>query len=221
MKAEKRKFSDAILKCYADMPEELKNRAKELTVQDGHSFLSQGDVPEHLFLFLEGTARVFRATPKGNEYLMDMMVPGELAGEVEILNGDDCLCSVVAHGPCRAARFSRSLYREWIERDSDFSFLVIRQLCFRVRGLGMRAATHLSYPLEYSVLELLRERLQEGTYNLPDFSRSDLADYFGVSPRNMNRVLKKLQDKGLIQCDTGGIQLLSPTLLEELIQVYE
>lgn len=214
-------LAQELLHIYAGMSGALKERLERITVPRGHLFLRQGDAPKYLFIFLEGRVRVNRATPKGNEYLMAMMGPGELAGEVEILTGDPYLCSIESVTTCTVVRFTRKVYLQWLREDPDFSLLVNKLLCQRLRALGTRAATHLSYPLEYSVLELFKSLPGREEAGLLKFSRSDLADYLGTSLRSINRVLKKLQETGVIAWEEGGIRLLSWPLLEELLQRYE
>ena len=221
MENTRRKIAKALLSIYEGMSGRLKESLERKTVPPGHLFLRQGDKPTHLYIFLEGRARAYQTTPKGTEYLMDIMGPGELAGEVEILTGDPYMCSVESHTACKVVRFSKAVYLRWLREDPEFSLLVNKQLCFRLRGMGTRAATHLSYPLEYSVLKLFKDLKREERDDYLDFSRSDLADYLGTSQRSINRVLKKLQENRVIVCEETGIRLLSRPLLEELLQRHE
>ena len=129
----------------------------ENKVSPGKVMIAQDGAPKELFFILQGTVKIFYTTLKGSEYLMAVAGPGELVGEVEILTNESHICSIKAITDSRLGVVKKTDYLDWLREDHNFSLLVNKAICFRLQKISARAAMHLIYPLEYSVLKYIKD----------------------------------------------------------------
>jgi len=76
-----------------------------LRFASGETVVSQGDVGARLFVIEQGAAEVWREAKTGGRWKLSDLGPGDLAGEVEGIDGEPALATVKAVEPlvCRAA----------------------------------------------------------------------------------------------------------------------
>lgn len=156
MKALQNKLAQELLTAYEAGPPFLAHREIEMYLQAGELLIQQGDEPRNVFIVLEGAVKIYHSTMKSNDYLIAIEGAGEILGEVEILTGVAYSCSVTAVEKTKVAVIKKEQYQQWLKVDHDFALLINSILCDRLQKITKRAATHLSYPLEYSALRLLK-----------------------------------------------------------------
>ena len=197
------------------------NQIHRKKVCAGAHLMRQGHDPGEMFVLLKGEMRIYYATPKGDEYLLAIAGPGELVGEVEILTGEKNLCSVEVLQDSQVAVFPPDEYREWLKKDPDFALLVNELLCSRLQKISKRAALHLTHPLEYSVLKLVKDLAgQKGTTTLK-ISKNKIAGYLGTSVRSVNRILKGLHNQGVLTVSKNQIEFVSSAVLDKSLSAYD
>ena len=193
----------------------------ENKVLPGKVIIAQDSAPNELFFILHGKVKIFHTTLKGSEYLMAVAGPGELVGEVEILTNEYHICSVKALTGCRLGVVSKISYQNWLREDHSFSLLVNQAICFRLQKISARAAMHLIYPLEYSVLKYIKDAVRASPVQTLFVSKKELAEYLGTSPRSINRILKKLQEQEILRVSRDAIRVVSMDFLERFLLVHE
>ncbi len=183
--------------------------------------IEQDSAPKELFFILKGKMKISHTTLKGKEYLMAVAGPGELVGEVEILTDENHLCSVKAMTECRLGVVDKTTYRNWLGEDHGFSLLVNQALCYRLQKISTRAAMHLTYPLEHSLLRYIRDAVQAAPAQKLVVSKKELAEYLGTSPRSINRILKKLQEQEILYVSKDEISVVSMAFLEQFLLIHD
>ncbi len=221
MEAIKPKLAQDLLKLYARRCEERGSYTVEKTFHAGEFLIHQGVTPQKVFLLLQGAVKIYHTTSKGNDFLMAIVGPGEILGEAEILTDEPPNCSVKTLWESRVAVLSRKAYLDWLRDDEDFALSVNQVLCYRLQNISTRAATHLSYPLEYSILKLFQSLAEEKKSAVLKITKTEIADYLGTSVRSINRILKKYQEQKVITAKKDEILLPSLPTLEKLMGDFE
>lgn len=193
----------------------------ENIISSGNVIIEQDGAPKKLYFILQGKMKIFHTTLKGSEYLMAMAGPGELVGEVEILTNENHICSVKALTDCRLGVVGKTHYLDWLREDHSFSLLVNQSICFRLQKISARAAMHLIYPLEYSVLKYIKDAVQASPDQKLCVSKKELAEYLGTSPRSINRIIKKLEEQELLSVSRDVLRVVSMDFLERFLLVHE
>ncbi len=186
----------------------------------GESLIQQGDFPENVYIVLSGSLKIHHNTPKGAEFLVAIAGPGEIIGEVEALTREACVCSATSLKKSTVGVIPKEAYAQWLEEDHGFALLVNLAMSYRLQKVVRRSATHLCYPLEYSVLKLFAIQVQEeGSTRLPA-TKEELANYLGTNTRSINRVLKDLEQKNVLR-SSKELEITSLEQLEWAIRTYD
>jgi CRP-like cAMP-binding protein len=73
------------------------------------------------------------------------------------------------------------------------------------------------YPIEYAVMKILY--LTQG--DAVDITKSDLADYLGITLRSVNRALSSLGAKGILRFSENSFSIQSEEMLKQELLRYE
>lgn len=180
------------------------------------SLIWQGDDAGDLFLLIEGIAKCFIREENGREYVLEFLGKGEIIGEVEAVLASENLSNIVSLTPLEVLRIKRTFFDRLLKENPDFNQLILREFALRLQNTARRASYQQIFPAEYKVLKilLLWENKKAG------LSKSDLADYLALPIRSLNRVLKDLKERGLIENKGNQINILSKGGIESLMSHY-
>lgn len=192
----------------------------ETSLAPGETLIHQGDTPKSVFIILEGRLKIHHITPKGTDYLVAVEGPGEIIGEVEALTGEPYTCSASGVKPAVVAAIPCRTYARWLKEDHGFALLVNQALCHRLQKATRRSAIHQSYPLEYSVLRLLRMLAEEARSRRVDVGKEEMAHYLATNTRSINRILKGLQERNVIRVGRG-VEIQSMEALDRAMQTHD
>jgi CRP-like cAMP-binding protein len=189
------------------------------TMGAGARLVNQGGRIDAVFIVLQGAVKIHLATPKGTDFLVAIEGPGSLIGEVEALTGEPATCSATATTEGTTAKISIRDYRQWLASDHEFSLLVNHVLCHRLQLHTNRSSIALSYPIEYSVLNLIKTLAKNGNHSRIQLSKEEIADYLGANIRSINRIMKQLQEKNIVTA-SKEIKIVSMQNLEQALNKY-
>ncbi|HYI62341.1 MAG TPA: cyclic nucleotide-binding domain-containing protein [Acidimicrobiales bacterium] len=105
----------------------------ELTVDDGHVLVSQGDAGRECFVVIEGKAVVKRGTRK-----VATLGPGDCVGELALLDHGPRTATVVADGPMTVFVLGARQFAGVLEDVPSLSRKVMAALASRVRELDSK-----------------------------------------------------------------------------------
>ncbi|MFA9394214.1 MAG: Crp/Fnr family transcriptional regulator [Halodesulfovibrio sp.] len=219
MKSSYNQLAKELLDAYARRSQQTMAQITEATVPSGTLIINQEELLESVFIVLHGSMKIHLNTTKGTEYLVAIIGPGELIGEVEALTEDLATCSVTAMTESRVAKISQYAYRCWLKDDHEFTQLINRIISKRLQVLTKRSAIRLSYPMEYSVLKLLKMASIQNEPKKFDISKDGIANYLGTSVRSINRILKDLQNKKVLST-SKTIEIISMDNLEKALRAH-
>lgn len=180
---------------------------------------------EHFFTIRSGWACAFRILPNGERQILDVFLPGDVMGLCDIayplsISGlatltDAELC------PFPRARLTELFAR--CPRLANLFFMINAReqamLLERVVNLGRRKAIQkLAHFLVEIVVRLRRTNPDlDDAFPLP-LSQALLADTLGLSEIHINRTLRKLRERGLVEVNAGEIRLLDRDRLQALAE---
>jgi CRP-like cAMP-binding protein len=108
----------------------------------GTTILRQGSSAVALYLLLDGQVQVTREPEDGGRPVaLATMGPGEVFGEMAVLDDDTRSTSVTATTPTRCALLSRFELHQELKKRPELAIEIIRVLARRIRGLNERLAT--------------------------------------------------------------------------------
>lgn len=209
-----------------DHLERLGAAAVTLTVQPGHSFIQEGDPAEHFFNVTAGTAKLFKLLPDGRRQVTGFAGTGYSLG---LAASSSYAFSAEALEPVRICRFSRSKLRGLLD---DFpalekkllevasNELVVAQE--QILLLGRKTARERLASFLIARANLLPHCAGLATsatferIHLP-MTRSDIADYLGLTIETVSRTLSRFKAERLIEIPNNAeIVVLKYETLDEI-----
>ncbi|WP_313474755.1 Crp/Fnr family transcriptional regulator [Agrobacterium pusense] len=188
----------------------------------GDVIFTQGSPGHSMMAIAEGTVRVEVVTPTGRDVTLSDLRPGDVFGEIALLDGGERSATVRALGSCTLVVLERRSLLDLLQRDPKLSIRLIELLCQRVRRSDERMMEigFLGLPTRLARL-LLRLSVTPPASPVAPLSRlsqsqSELAKMIGNTRENVNRCLRRWQDEELIELRDGWLILRNRTALEAL-----
>jgi CRP/FNR family transcriptional regulator, cyclic AMP receptor protein len=174
----------------------------------GAVLMKEGGRQREALLLLSGYVKV-TAKADGRDVLLAIRAQGDLVGDLAALSGQRRSATVITCTPIIARFILPDTLHEFVGRHREaaevINALVVQQLKNANRRRLDYATQLVPQRLARVVLGLFAvcgEQLPDGTLRLPGwFPQADLADLVGVSEDSVQRALRALRDRGLI--DTG------------------
>jgi CRP-like cAMP-binding protein len=184
----------------------------------------KGDEGDRLLGVLGGQVRIFVMSSEGRELIMNVIMPGELFGEISLIDGKPRSASAVAVGPTDLLHIRRQDFFALLQRNCELCLKFMEILCKRVRwtsGLLEDAALlDLTARLAKRLLSLAQgigEKQGDGIRIGLRLSQTDLGNMLGVTREAINKQLREWKREGLVDMQDGQMLILDPKSLAKLV----
>lgn len=185
---------------------------RETSFDAGQLIFSRGDSGKDIYLVTSGRVRLSVLTPEGRELSFAHAEPGQIFGEIAVLDGGARTADATAVTKVSARILSKGALMRLIESRPVVRESVIRFLCSRVREADQQLEGIALYPIEVRLARFfLATARQKGgdkpgakvVLDLP-ISQSELALLIGASRPKVNAALALLEDGGaIVRSDRG------------------
>ncbi len=170
------------------------------------TIICAGDKPDVLYYILEGSVTVLIEDDEGREIVLAYLNKGEFFGEMGLFDEHDQGRSawVRARTECELAEISYTRYRQLASEDAEILFALASQMATRLRAtsrkVGDLAFLDVTGRIARTLLDLTK---QPDAMTHPDgmqirITRQELGRIVGCSREMAGRVLKALEEQGLI-----------------------
>ncbi|APD09993.1 MULTISPECIES: Crp/Fnr family transcriptional regulator [Thermus] len=182
----------------------------------GKTIFQQGDLGQALYLVEAGRVRLYRTHLGGQEKTLGFLGPGEVFGEMSLLDPEERSASAEAEEDAHLLALYRESYLALIRRLPLLAHNLARILARRLRELNVEmdllAFEEAQSRVAYALLKLHRQG------HGPRFRlrHQDLAALAGASRETVTRVLHDLKDKGILALAPGEVEVRDFRLLEEV-----
>ncbi len=151
--------------------------------------MRQAAVVREALVIAQGVCKISIEEENGRAYILEFLGKGEILGELELLRDTGCLCNVQALEEVSVYSLPKTFFFKLLESDFRLNRLLIDSFAERISNTSKKASFQKLYTLEDTLREF--KRLQ--TEQQLEVSKSDLAEYLGISVRSLNRSLKSLE----------------------------
>lgn len=165
-----------------------------------------GDKPDSLFLIVDGSVSVLIEDNDGRELVLAYLNTGDFFGEMGLFDGQDVRSAWVrAKVETEVAEISYPKFQQVVHDNPDVLFRVAGQLAMRLRNTSRKvsdlAFLDVTGRVARTLLDLCK---QPDAMTHPDgmqikITRQELGRLVGCSREMVGRVLKALQEQGLIK----------------------
>ncbi|HHJ12029.1 MAG TPA: cAMP-activated global transcriptional regulator CRP [Chromatiales bacterium] len=163
-----------------------------------------GDKPDTLYYITAGSVTVMIEDKNGHEMVLAYLNKGDFFGEMGLFDEQARSAWVIARSECQLAEIHYDQFRQLARQDPDILFRLSSQMATRLRETSRKvidlAFVDVAGRIAHTLLELAR---QPDAMTHPDgmqirITRQELAKIVGCSREMAGRVLKELEEKGLI-----------------------
>ena len=199
--------------------QELAMYAHARSFAAGQSICRLGDRGDTMMAVVAGTVRVSLPTAKGKELILADLPPGELLGEIALLDGRPRSANVTALTNCELMILERRDVLPFLERNPKFCLNLMELLCARVRRSDERMydIAFFDLPLRLAKTLLRCARQGGGTMKL-SMSQHELAEMACGTRENVNRCLRGWQRQGILDLRDRWTIILKPGALSDLVK---
>jgi len=163
-----------------------------------------GDTGDTLYYIVKGSVTVLIEDDDGREMIVAYLNPGDFFGEMGLFGHEDRSAWIRAKTECDVGEISYAKFLEFTETNTDVLFAVARQMANRLRDttrkVGDLAFLDVAGRVARTLLELCNE---PDAMTHPDgmqikVTRQEIGRIVGCSREMVGRVLKTLEDQGLV-----------------------
>jgi CRP/FNR family transcriptional regulator, cyclic AMP receptor protein len=97
------------------------------------AIFSKGDPGDCLYGILSGRVRIYATSPEGSEITLNVQEPGELCGEIALLDGNPRTASAAAMDETELLCIHRDHFLPYVRANPDLVLGMVSLLCRRLR----------------------------------------------------------------------------------------
>ena len=193
----------------------LERRARRTRFDAGTPLLRQGEQGDRVVVLLEGRAKISYVTREGRELVLRFCGPGELVGELAVIDGGPRLSSVLALEPVEALVLAAVDFRALLQSEPAIAWKLLGTLSRRFRDADLKrvefGASDTVGRVAARLVELA-DRYGEPTddgirISLP-LSQDELGAWTGASRAGVAAALRTLRDLDWIDTQRRRITVL-------------
>jgi CRP/FNR family transcriptional regulator, cyclic AMP receptor protein len=196
--------------------------AKSCHLRAGDALFAAGDSGDGCYRLERGLLKVIITSRVGEERILAILGPGEIAGELSLIDRQPRSASIIAVKDCELSFLSQKNFEKCTKQDPDIYRYLVDVLASRLRETDQAVAADsflsVKARLARALIELtayLGEDAGAGRVLIHHkISQSDLAAMAGVARENVSRALSDWKRRGLLTRSSGFYCLNDITTLK-------
>jgi CRP-like cAMP-binding protein len=201
----------------------LANYAQPVRHAADEVIFQHGDPGDSMMAVVRGRVKICRYSLDGKELVLNIIKPGEVFGEIALLDGEPRTADAVAMETCDLLILRRGDFLPYLERHPHVAQRVIGVLCQRLRrtsshfedSMFLEAPARLARALLH-LAEILGVAAKGGVCIDIRLSQQQLGAIVGLTRESVNKWLGEWQRAGWIAVKQGYVTLLDASALAGL-----
>ena len=179
-------------------------------VNAGDIVFTEGTECNFYHQLVEGTVRWSNIDEDGNEFIQNMIEPGECFGEMPLFDDEPFAATSIADTDCVILRLHKSSFLQLLIERPDIHFAFTRMMSQRIRFkfLLLRELAH--HDPEKSIITLLNYLKRTRKHvcdkcNKVKLTRQQIANMTGLRVETVIRAIRHLHEKGNLVIEKGKV----------------
>ena len=181
--------------------------------QRGDVLLWEGDPCDGLYIVERGSAKIFRLSPQGRQYIVRVLQEGDTFAEVPAFDEGTNPVNVEALETCRVWVINSQKLHELVMAHPAFAQKVLVNFGRMLRGMVRMVSEMAFYQVTHRLARLISELPQEKS--APHWTQEQLAARLGTVREVVARSLKELERSGAIKMEDRRIQVADQTIFDQ------
>lgn len=217
---------DTLLRALApDRLEVLLRAATRRDLSPGEAIITQGDEDgDFAVVVLAGGLKITMVSATGHEIILNYCGPGELVGEIAMLDSGPRTATVTAAVASSVLLLPSRTFLEAATASPASAAGVMRELARRVRQLNMVIESDRTFSmaprLALALVRLIDTARDDGRLRF-NLNQTDLGAFAGLARENVSRLLSEWEQRGIIAREGRALRVLDREYLETLAEFGE
>lgn len=182
-----------------------------------------GDNPDSVYLLKAGRVKISRISKEGKELTLGILEPGEVFGELEVLDGSlrDTVAEALEDASICVIR--REDFEEVLKKNPDLTIRLTKLIGFRLKKIESRIEDLVFRDVPVRLVRLLLSLSEEfgkqeaeGVRLGLRITHQEIANLIGSTRETVSATLNDFKRQGLIQLDHRSITLLDQVRLSSI-----
>ncbi|MFN8215877.1 MAG: Crp/Fnr family transcriptional regulator [Solirubrobacterales bacterium] len=213
---------------FEDLGEEELERFSHVAVPRaypaGTRVFHEGDSSDACYIVRSGSFRITREHSDGRAITLATLGPGEIFGELAMLDGDKRSASAEALSDGEVLALPAGDVRSLLARHPEIALKLVAGLVRRLRAANVRLSRQSFQTVPSRVAGILAQLSREAKDGNGEdeeitirMNQTDLAQLAGTSRESVSRFLAELERAGVVRSGRGRVTVLDPPKLRNYI----
>jgi CRP/FNR family cyclic AMP-dependent transcriptional regulator len=192
----------------------------------GEIIFRKGSAGDTMMVLLTGSVRISMPSAEGKEVVLVLLQPGEIFGEIAVLDGKERTADAKAVTPCHLAVLEQRDVLAILDRYPQIWPKVVEMLCDRLRNTDQHIADLALLKLPTRLAKVLlriagsdRGTAGGGRQTHVRLFQHELGQICGASRESVNKCLSVWQRRGIVNIDEGVVVVANRTALQEVAEL--
>jgi CRP/FNR family transcriptional regulator, cyclic AMP receptor protein len=181
------------------------------------------DPSQSIFFLKKGRVKLSRISPDGKEFIVALINPGEVFGEMSILDVGERTDFATTMEESLICAISKDDFKAFVEKNPKLNLEITKLIGFRMRKYSERIEELVFKDAEQRVISFIYnlsneqgKRIGDEIFLKPFLTHENIAQLTACSRQTVNSILTDLRDKGLIDFDRKKLIIHNENELKKL-----
>ncbi|WP_018157228.1 Crp/Fnr family transcriptional regulator [Demetria terragena] len=187
----------------------------------GTALFDEGEDGDRLYVIVEGKVKLGRTSPDGRESLLAILGPGEMVGELSLLDPGARTATATAVADSEFVALDHAEFTKYLTERPAVAVSMLGALARRLRrtneALGDQVFTDVPGRVAKALLDLadrFGRPSDEGVLVAHDLTQEELAQLVGASRETVNKALADFAGRGWLRLEARAVLLLDVERLQ-------
>ena len=181
------------------------------------------DPSKSIFFLKKGRVKLTRISPDGKEFIVALINPGEVFGEMSILDVGERTDFATTMEESLICAISNDDFKMFVEKNPKLNLEITKLIGFRMRKYSERIEELVFKDAEQRVISFIYnlsieqgKRIGDEIFLKPFLTHQNIAQLTACSRQTVNSILTELREKGLIDFDRKKLIIHNEKELKKL-----
>ncbi len=181
----------------------------------GEVLFWESDPCDGLHVILHGSAKIYRLSPQGRQYIVRILQEGDTFAEVPAFDGGANPVNVEALETCRVWVIESEMLRGLVLSHPQFAQKVLVNFGTMLRGMVRQVSEMAFYQVTHRLARLISESPPNEMGAASHMTQEQMAARLGTVREVVARSLKELERSGAIQVENRRITVIDSNALQQ------
>ncbi|WP_024514659.1 Crp/Fnr family transcriptional regulator [Bradyrhizobium sp. Tv2a-2] len=202
--------------------DQLCRYAKHTILKRGATLFAKDDPGNSLYAVISGTVKLSVSSPDGRNAILNLVGPGELFGEMSVLDGQPRSADATANTNCEIFVIDRRDFLPFVRSQPTLAMKFIELLCARLRWTSEQVEQvilqDLPGRLASALLGLIEKRKPDPANHTISITQQEISEMVGMTRESINKQLRAWAARNWVRLEHGAIVILDTSALRELAE---